>query len=169
MAKLNDAQMTAAFAPYLDPGEAVAPVAFGVKQPNVAIILLAGLAVFAGAFGLLAVIGGTGMPAMVLVGAIAGGAIALVFSALGKYYVIGLTPTRLLVLRVKSLSNATVKEVLRYDRAALERTAVRTSSGAIFTHIAIDDPQGRFVAKFHRGYSKTNRENAQAIAQAIAA
>jgi hypothetical protein len=43
MARLNDEKMKAAFAPYLEPGEQVTHVAFGVKQPNVLVMLLTGV------------------------------------------------------------------------------------------------------------------------------
>jgi hypothetical protein len=141
MAKLTDEKMMEAFKPHLLPGEEVRKVAFGVKQPNILlIILLICLAILPG--------------------------IIAVF-LLTKNYVIGLTNRRFLVLRVASMSNAAVKAVIEYDLAALPGMKVETSTGGIFTHIKIADAAKPFVAKFHRAYSKTNRESAMAIAAAI--
>jgi hypothetical protein len=143
MAKLNEETMKAAFQPHLLEGEEVTHVAFGVKQPNILlIILLICLAI---------------LPGMIAV------------FLLTKNYVIGLTSKRFLVLQVASMSNAAVKTVIEYDRASLPGMKVATSTGGLFTHIAIDDAAKPFKAKFHRAFSKTNRESAMAIAAAISA
>ncbi len=42
MARLSDQQMKDAFKPFLEPGEDVAHVAIGVKQPNILVIILTG-------------------------------------------------------------------------------------------------------------------------------
>jgi hypothetical protein len=141
MAKLTDEAMKEAFKPHLLAGEEVQRVAFGVKQPNIGlIILLICLAV---------------LPGMIAV------------FLLTKNYVIGLTDKRFIALQVASMSSAKVKAVLEYDLAALPGMKVATSTGGIFTHIAIADLAKPFKAKFHRAFSKTNRESAMAIAAAI--
>ena len=131
VAKLKREQMVQAFQPYLQPGESVIHVAFGVKMPSFFVILFTGM------------IG------------------ALLFT---KNYLVGLTDRRLIVLHVKSLSNPTVKGILEYALEEVPSLPVRASTGPIFTHIKIGDPARPFVAKFHRAYSKTNREEAMAIA-----
>ena len=76
MARFKDPNVpAAAFAPYLEPGEHLRNVAFGVRQPNILLMLpLFALAVLPGAI-----------------------AVAL----LTKEYVVGLTDRRLIVLRFK--------------------------------------------------------------------
>lgn len=143
MAKLTDEAMKEAFRPHLQAGEEVKHVAFGVKQPNILlIVLLIFLAI---------------LPGMIAV------------FLLTKNYVIGLTDRRFLVLQVASMSNAKVKAIIEYDLPALPGMKVATSTGGLFTHIAIEDAAKPFKAKFHRAFSKTNRESAMAIAAAIAA
>lgn len=142
MAKLSDEQINVAFAPHLGPNEALRHWAFGVKQPSLAFIL----------------------PLFVL--AIVPGAIAV--HLLTRNYLVGITDHRLIVLRVKSMSNGEVKEVREYDLADLAAMQVTVSTGALFTHIAIADPARPFTARFHRAFSKTNRAHAMAIAEAIA-
>jgi hypothetical protein len=141
MAKLTDEAMKQAFQQYLQPGEEVRHVAFGVKQPNIfLIILLICLAI---------------LPGMIAV------------FLLTKNYVIGLTNKRFLVLQVPSMNDARAKAIIEYDLSALPGMKVATSTGGIFTHIAIEDAAKPFKAKFHRAFSKTNRESAMAIAAAI--
>jgi hypothetical protein len=83
---------------------------------------------------------------------------------LTKEYMVGLTDRgRFIVLRFSGKMN--VKEVTDYHLTQLQN--VKTSTGALFTHINIKDPQKPFVAKFHRLGMKTNREQAMAIAQAL--
>jgi hypothetical protein len=141
MAKLNDQTVPAAFAPHLQPGEQLKFYGFGVKQPNVGLIIL---------FMLLGVLPGV-----------------IITTIMTKNYLIGLTDRRLIVLQVKSMGNHQVTEVLDWALSSLNPAMVVTSTGPIFTHIRIDDPQKPFVAKFHRAGMKTNREHCQAIAAAI--
>ncbi|MCH8202528.1 MAG: hypothetical protein IH996_05440 [Proteobacteria bacterium] len=139
MAKLDDQKIQAAFEPYLNPSEELRNWAFGVKQPNIVLILL------------------------LLLLAILPGIIAIFF--LTRNYLVGLTDSRLIVLRIKM--NAEVKEMTEYGLAALRDMGVKTSTGGLFTHIKIRDAEKPFVAKFHRAFSKNNRPHAMAIAEAI--
>lgn len=139
LAKLDDEKIQAAFQSYLNPGEELRNWAFGVKQPNILLIL-----------------------ALLLL-AILPGIIAIFL--LTKKYLIGLTDSRLIVLRIKM--NAEVKEMTEYGLAAIRGMDVKTSTGGIFTHIKIRDAEKPFVAKFHRAFSKNNRPHAMAIAEAI--
>jgi hypothetical protein len=143
MAKLDDEKIVAAFQPYLEADETLKHWAFSVKQPNIFLIIL---------LFLLAILPG----------------IIAVFM-LTKNYVVGLTERRLLVLQIKGIGNGEVKEVTEYRIDELANMAVKTSTGAIFTHIAIKDPEKPFVAKFHRAFSKSNRPHAVAISEAISA
>jgi hypothetical protein len=129
----------AAFTPYLQPGEQLRNVAYGVKQPNM--LLIVGLIALA-----------------VLPGVIA---VAL----LTKEYVVALTDRRLIALRFKG-RKVNVKEILDYPLNNLPQT--KTSTGPVFTHIKILAPSKPFIAKFHRlGPAPANRENAMAIAAAL--
>lgn len=142
MAKLNDERMQAAFEPYLHEGEELRHWAFGVKQPNMLLlIVLTALAVLPG--------------------------IIAVF-LLTKNYIIGLTDKRLLVLQIKGGSNAAVKEIIEYSLDEVRAMKIKTSTGGLFTHIRIDEATRPFVAKFHRAFSKNNRSHAMAISEAIA-
>ena len=141
MPKLNDETIQTAFQPHLKEGETLRQWAFGVKQPNLLlIILLIALAILPG---LIAVF------------------------LLTRNYLIALTDKRLLVLQVKSMSNAQAKEIIEYDLNSLKKMKAKTSTGALFTHINIRDNEKPFVAKFHRAFSKSNRPSAMAIAEAI--
>lgn len=140
MARFKDPNVpAAAFAPYLEPGEQLRHIAFGVKQPNMLLMLpLFFLAVLPGAI-----------------------AVAL----LTKEYVVGLTDRRFIVLRFKG-KNVSVQEVTDY-RLDGQLPRVKSSTGALFTHIKIEDPAKPFVAKFHRMGMPGNREGAMAIAAAL--
>ena len=143
MAKLTDEKIAAAFQPYLNKGETLKHWAYGVKQPNIfLIILLIALAI---------------LPGIIAV------------YILTKHYLVGVTDSRLIVLHVKGMGNAEVKEVIEYRLAELKTLQVKTSTGAVFTHIKIADAAKPFVAKFHRSFSKNNRPHAVAICEAIAA
>lgn len=142
MAKLTMDKMRAALEPHLQEGEMLQHVAFGVKQPPIVVIFL-----------------------LILL-AILPGVIATFL--LTKNYIVGLTDRRFLVLQVKGIGNAAVKEVREYDRGELGTKAVSTSTGSIFTHIKIEHSEKPFVAKFHRAFSKENRAEAMAIGEALA-
>jgi len=141
MAKLKEEKMKEALKQYLTEGEEVKNVAFGVKQPPFIVILL------------------------LMLLAILPGVIATFL--LTKNYIISLTNKRFLILQVKSMSNAEVKAIVEYDLSSMPE--VKTSTGGLFTHFKVLDEQKPFAAKCHRAYSKTNRENAMAIAEGIKA
>lgn len=137
MARFNDENVPAAIKPHLQPGEQLKHWAFGVKQPNIGLIFL---------LVLLAV-----LPGLI--------AIAL----LTKQYIVALTDRRLIVLKFKGKLNVT--EVTEYSLSPKPKAS--GSSGAIFTHIKIDDAAKPFVAKFHRMGMPNNREQSQAILAAL--
>lgn len=139
MARFKDPNfVAAAFHPYLQPGEQLRHIAFGVKQPS----MLAMLPLF-----LLAIVPG-----------------AIATALLTKEYVVALTDRRFIVLHFKG-SQIQVQEVFEY--ALNYHAPVETSTGAVFTHIKINDPAKPFVAKFHRAGMPGNREQAMAIAAAL--
>lgn len=89
-----------------------------------------------------------------------GGILAVAF--LTKHYLVGTTNRgRFLVLQ---MSGKTVKQATAYELGKL--SGVKTSTGALFTHIAIAGPTP-FVAKFHRMGMKENRQHAMAMAAAL--
>ncbi len=143
MAKITDEQIQKAFAPHLHEGETLKHWAYGIKQPNMLLII-----------GLIAL--------FILPGIIA---IAL----LTKNYFIGLTDRRLIVLQVKGIKPEDVKAVTEYNLSELSSANASTSTGGLFTHIVIKDEEKPFKAKFHRAFSKSNRPNAIAIGEAVAA
>lgn len=140
MTKLTDDKIKLAFEQYLQGEENLKYWAFGVKQPNIFLIVLL-LALF-----------------------ILQGIIAVFW--LTKNYLIALTDNNLLVLEVASISNANVKKHTEYSLSELSGK-VSTSTGILFTKIKIDDPAKPFEAKFHRAFSKNNRPHAMAISEAI--
>jgi hypothetical protein len=137
MARFNDTNVPAAIQPHLQQGEKLKHWAFGVKQPNMGlIILLIAMAILPGVI-----------------------AVAL----LTKNYIVALTERRVLVLRFKGKLN--VVEVMEYPLQP--RPKGSGSTGALFTHIRIDDPTKPFKAKFHRMGMPNNREQSQAILAAV--
>lgn len=141
MAKLTSEQVEDALKTHLQSGEELKHWAFGVKQPNILVILpLFALAILPG---------------------------VIATQMLTKNYIVGLTDRRLIALQVKGITNAEVKEVIEYLLDNLRPETVKASTGALFTHIKIDDEAKPFAAKFHRAFSKSNRPHAVAIAEAI--
>ena len=139
MARFSDPNLpAAAFTPYLEPGEQLKHWAYGVKQPNILLML----------------------PLFVL-GVLPG---VIVVAIMTKEYVAGLTDRRFIALRFKG-NKIEVKEVLSYSLNDLP--AVKAATGAIFTHIKLADPAKPFVAKFHRLGMPGNREHAMAIEAAL--
>jgi hypothetical protein len=139
MARFKDPNfVAAAFQPYLQPGEQIRNIAFGVKQPSMWAM----------------------MPLFIL--AILPGAIAT--ALLTKEYVVALTDRRFIVLHFKG-SQIKVQEIMEYP--LFNHAPVETSTGSVFTHIKINDPARPFVAKFHRMGMPGNREQAMAIAAAL--
>lgn len=82
---------------------------------------------------------------------------------LTKNYIIGLTDRRLIVLQFSG--KLQVKEVSEYRLNNMP--PVEASTGPIFTHIKVKDPQRPFVAKFHRMGMPNNRMHSQAIEAAL--
>jgi len=137
MARFDDNNVPAAILPHLEPGEQLYHWAFGVKQPSILLMI----------------------PLFAL--AILPGAIAT--ALLTKNYIIGLTDRRLIVLRFSG--KLQVKEVSEYRLNNMP--PVEASTGPIFTHIKVKDPQRPFVAKFHRMGMPNNRMHSQAIEAAL--
>ena len=130
------AQDAACFNPYLEPGERLRYVAYGVKQPNVLLMLL------------------------LLVLFILPGLIGI--PLLTKHYLVGLTDRRFIVLPFWGSGEVNSKAIFDYRLSSLPK--VVASTGPIFTHIRILDPKKPFVAKFHRHpFGGKNRGNAMAI------
>ena len=139
MARFRDTSgMQAALAQQLEPGETLRHWAFGVKQPNVALITFLYCLAF--------------IPGVIAV------------ATMTKEYVVGLTDRRFIVLRFKG-SQINVLEAQSWPLGALP--PVQTSTGSLFTHIRIDDPAKPFVAKFHRLGTPDNRPQAMAIAEGL--
>ena len=143
MAKLNDESIKKVFEPHLHEGETLKHWAFGVKQPSMLIIV----------------------PLIAL--AILPGVIATLM--LTKSYLIGMTEKRFIVLQIKNMGNAEIKEMIEYELTEFAGNPATTKTGALFTHITIEDEAKPFKAKFHRAFSKSNRANAIAMAEAISA
>lgn len=135
MARYKDPIVTEVLGKQLHPGEQLQHWAYGVKQPPIGLIIL------------------------LMLLAILPGAIAV--ALLTKEYVVGLTSHRVLILRVKG-GKAKVLEIAEYDRRQLP--PAKTSTGGLFTHISLADPNKPFVAKFHRLGMPNNRDHAMAIA-----
>jgi hypothetical protein len=139
MARFKDTSgMQAALGQQLEPGETLRHWAFGVKQPPLPLII----------FGFILGI----LPGVIMT------------AVLTKEYVVGLTDRRFIVLRFKG-SQIDVQEVQSWRLNALP--PVRSSTGGLFTHIAVKDPAKPFVAKFHRLGTADNRPQAMAIAEGL--
>jgi hypothetical protein len=140
MARFNDPGVVqAAFTPYLEPGEQIRHVAYGVKQPPIALI------------------------AFLFALAIIPGAIAI--AVMTKEYVVALTDRRFIALRFKGKA-IKVEDVQEWRLDALP--PVKASTGGLFTHITIQDPAQPFTAKFHRLGMPGQREQTTAIETALA-
>lgn len=134
---LKDEEVCTALKPYLDEGETLEHWAFGVKQPNIVLmIFLFCLAILPGIIGV---------------------------ALLTKNYLVGLTQKRFIVVQFGGKFK--VKEMTEYKLGKLNE--VKTSIGGIFTHIKITDHEKPFVAKFHRMGMKDNREHSNAIAKTL--
>ncbi len=141
MPKLTDELMQETLNAHLQEGERLEHWAFGIKQPNMLVML----------------------PLFAL--AILPGAIATMM--LTKNYLVGLTDKRFIVLEIKSITNTAIKGVTEYDRAEFAAKPGSFKPGKLFTHIAIEDESKPFKAKFHRMMSKDNRMHAEAIGKAV--
>jgi len=143
MARFKDDQKVIdAFTPHLPAGETVLHYAYGVKQPNIFLMIV---------LFLLAILPG-----------------AIAVAILTKEYIVATTQRRFVVIRFSG-GKIDVKEVLEYPLDQLRGKGVKTSKGSLFTHITIADPQKPFVAKFHRLGMKQNKPHAEAIADTLQA
>jgi hypothetical protein len=139
MARLKHPDLQNLMKEHLEADEHLIAVAYGVKQPPMLLlILLIALAV---------------LPGMIIV------------HFMTKHYFVAITNKRIFVLQTKGF-RAIVKGQFQYSYDQV-RGIVKTSTGAIFTHIKINDPNNKFVAKFHRGATKENRDQAMMIAAAL--
>ena len=143
MAKMTEERVREAFAPLLQEGETLTHFALGVKQPPIVLIVL------------------------LIMLAILPGVIAT--ALLTKNYCIGLTDRRLIVLQIASLANLKMKSVTEYSLEELRGMQVSSTTGSLFTHIAIESADRPFKAKFHRALAPFNRPNAMAIGDAVTA
>jgi hypothetical protein len=138
MARFNDPNfVAAAFGPYLQPGEQIRNIAFGVKPPSMALVI-----------------------PLIILGVLPG----IIVMMMTKEFVLALTDRRVLILRFKG-SQIRVQEVMEYP--LYNTTPVEASTGAIHAVIKINDPARPFFAKFHRAGMPGNREQAMAIAAAL--
>ena len=137
MARFNDSNVPAAIQPHLQPDEQLKHWAFGVRQPNIFLVIaLISLAILPGVI-----------------------AVAL----LTKNYIVALTDRRFLVLRFTG--KLKIQEIMEYRLGTPAQ--VTASTGPIFTHVKIADPTRPFVAKFHRAGMPNNRLHSMAIAAAL--
>jgi hypothetical protein len=141
MAKMTEDQIRDMFAPHLQEGEVVQHMAFGVKQPNMLLIIL------------------------LFCCFILPGAIAVVL--LTKNFFIATTNSRFIVLQVKGLTKLETKSVTEYSLDELRGADITTSTGALFTKIRVNIAGKPFAAKCHRAFSASNRPNAIAICDTI--
>ncbi|MCB1397685.1 MAG: hypothetical protein H6898_06750 [Rhodobacter sp.] len=149
MAKLDTAQMRDLLAPVLPAGETLQHAAYGVRQPNILLMLPA----FALAI----------LPGVILT------------QMLTRHYVVGQSRNYLMVAEIspKWRSMMTAVDAVR-DRWAVSINTLRgqpktVRSGPVFTHIAFGTGQDGFKAKFHRMFSRTNRAEAEAIGAVVKA
>jgi len=125
------------FTQYLEPGEQIYHVGYGVKQPHIGLIIL---------FVAIAV-----LPGM------------LVVMLMTKHYYVALTDRRLIVIQ---FSGKTDKNVMSFTPGQLGGP-LTTKFGGIFTHLKIDNPQQKLTMKFHRAGLPNNRPASQAICTAL--
>src|SRR6187200_1527973 len=117
MSKIDDQTVPAALSQHLQPGEQLLNYAYGVKQPNIGLIIL-----------FYATIGG-----------------ALFVALMTKHYVIGLTNRRLLVVSVKPgfftrCHLDRVVEVFDFSLHEVGQMKVKTSGGMLFYDMKIESP-----------------------------
>ena len=141
MAKLTEELMQETLGAHLQDGETLEHWAFGIKQPSIMLMVpLFALAILPG---------------------------AIATQMLTKNYLIGLTDKRLIVLQIKSIGNAELKALTEYARDEFKSNPGSFKAGKLFTHLKIENAEKPFVAKFHRMFSKGNREHAVAIGEVI--
>lgn len=135
MARLKHHDFQNLMKEHLDPDEDLIAVAYGVKQPNIFLLIL------------------------LICIAILPGMIAVLLMT--KHYFVGLTNKRLIVLQAKGYS-AVVKGKFEYSFEQVQGK-VKSSTGMVFTHLKIDDPVNKLRVKFHRAATPENRDNAMKI------
>jgi hypothetical protein len=134
---LKDEEVCKVLETYLEEGETQDHWDFGVKQPNIfLVIFLFCLAILPGIIGT---------------------------ALLTKYYLVGLTKKRFIVVQFSGKLNP--KEMTEYKLG--QTGAVIRSIGGLFTHINIEDKEKQFVAKFHRMGMKNNRDHSNSIAKLL--
>ena len=139
MAKLTNEQITASIQPFLEPGEQVLHTAYGIQQLSLPVMIL------------------------LLVLALIPGAITM--ALLQKNFFVVLTNRRGLIIRYTGKYK--LREIIEYRPGGVPPITV--SQGAIFAVMRVADPLGAMKIKFHRAGMVNNRENAVAIANALAA
>ena len=141
MPKLTEDLMQETLNAHLHEGETLKNWAFGIKQPSIMLMVpLFALAILPG---------------------------VIATQMLTKNYLIGLTDKRLVVLQIKSIGNVEIKAITEYARAEFESNPGSFKAGKLFTHLKVENAEKPFFAKFHRMFSKGNREHAVAIGEAI--
>jgi len=147
MATLDMAQMRELLAPVLPAGETVQHAAYGVRQPNILLLLPA----FALAI----------LPGIILT------------QMLTRHYVVGQSRNYLMVAEIspKWRSMTAAVDAVR-DRWAVSINTLRgqpkmVRNGPLFTRIAFGSGPDGFQAKFHRAFSRTNRAEAEAIGEVV--
>lgn len=149
MAKLDNAQMREILNPALPAGERLQHCAYGVRQPNMWLMVPA----FA-----LAIVPGV-----------------LLTAKLTRHYVVGMSRNYLVVSEIganwrsKSLASEAVKSCDAISLNALRGVEKQVKIGTVFTRIRFGTGADRFDAKFHRAFSKTNRAESAAMAEVIGA
>lgn len=138
MARPTEENLRASLAADLQPGEQIQFVAYGIKQPNIFLMVL-------------------------LLGGLLSALLTkhYVLALTDRRLVI-----KEINMGLFSLDFTKAKSITSYTPQELAQFPVKTSTGPIFTHIRIDAPN-RFVAKFHRLASKNAREHAMGIAAAL--
>ena len=144
MSKIDDQTVPAALAQHLQPGEQLLHYAYGVKQPNIGLIILFYATI--------------------------GGALAVTFMT--KHYVIGLTNRRLLVLSLKPgfftrCHLDRIVETFDFPLHEVPQMKVKTSGGMLFYDMKIETPARTWVAKFHRMGMSRNHDHCNAIGNVL--
>jgi len=143
MPKLTEDLMQETLSAHLQDGETLKNWAFGIKQPSIMLMVpLFALAILPG---------------------------VIATQMLTKNYLIGLSNKRLIVLQIKSIVNVELKALTEYDLNEFKSNPGTFKAGKLFTHLKAENAEKPFTAKFHRMFSKGNREHAVAIGEAISA
>jgi len=147
MAQLDTKQMHEILSLALPTGERLQYCAYGVRQPNMLLMVPA----FA-----LAIVPGV-----------------ILTHKLTRHYVVGMSRNYLIIAEISpkwrsmSLAVDAVKTCDAISLNALRGVEKRVKTGMIFTRIRFGTGRGRFEAKFHRAFSKSNAADAAAMAEII--